>query len=151
LVLSEVALAALLQLRHEFAVAPLAGRVTPAAITALAGAVVVGALVDLVVPTPRFDPAVVRGLPGLIAATGLGAAVGYLALHAQPEFAGGRAVFVGSALGALAGLVAVAASFVLYSVPAPPRWGRLRPVFVGVFPVAVLAPVAFLLLLAIRS
>jgi hypothetical protein len=153
LVTSEVALASALQLRHEFGGAALGGKVAAAALAALAGAIVVGCLVDLVLPAPRFDPEVPRGLLGLIAATGLGACLGYLMLRRQADFLGGRAAFVGAALGALAGLVAVAAAFVLHSTT-PAGGGvasRLRPVLGAVLPIAVLAPVAFLLCLAIRS
>src|SRR5581483_2817708 len=82
LVLAEVSMAALLQLRHEFGTA-LGGRVACAAVAALAGALVIGCLVDLIFAAPRFDSAVPRGLPGLLAAAGLGGAVGYLLLHGQ--------------------------------------------------------------------
>jgi hypothetical protein len=153
LVLGEVSLAALLQLRHEFGGGQLGGKVAAAAAAALAGALVIGCLVDLVLPAPRFDPAVPRGLLGLIAAAGLGGALGYLLLRHQADFMGGRAVFVGAALGALAGLVAVASAFVLHSTPRPESgFARgVRPVLPAVLPLAVLAPVAFLLFLAIRS
>jgi hypothetical protein len=153
LVLAEVALPALLQLRHEFGPGDLGGKVTAAASATIAGALVVGCLVDLVLPTPRFDPGVPRGLLGLIASVGLGAAVGYLVLRGEADFPAGRAAFVGAALGALAGLFAIATAFVLYSTPEPDgAFGRrLRPVLSAVLPIAVLAPVAFLLCLAIRS
>lgn len=153
LVLAEVAAAAALQLRHEFGPGALGGRVAAAALAAVAGAVVVGCLVDLVLPVPRFDPAVPRGLLGLVAAAALGGAVGYLLLRGQADFLGGRSAFVGAALGALAGFVAIAGSFVLHST-VPPHGAvgrRLRPVLSAVLPLAVLAPVAFLLCLAIRS
>jgi hypothetical protein len=153
LVLGEVALPALLQLRHEFGGGELAGKVAATAVAAIAGGVVVGCLVDLLLPAPRFDPEVPRGLLGLVAAAGLGAAVGYLLLRNQTDFVGGRSVFVGAALGALAGLIAIAAAFVLHST-VPPERGlgrRVRPLLGAVAPLAVLAPVAFLLCLAIRS
>jgi hypothetical protein len=153
LVFAEVALPALLQLRHEFATSDLGGRVVATAIAALTGALVIGGLVDMLLPAPRFDPAVPRGLLGLIASTGLGGSVGYLMLKNRAEFIDGRAAFVGAALGALAGLLAVATAFVLHTTPEPSASfaRRLRPVLAAVFPVAVLAPVAFLLCLAIRA
>ena len=153
LVFGEVALPSVLQLRHEFAGGTPGGKVAAAALAAIAGALVVGCLVDLVLPAPRFDPAVPRGLLGLVAATGLGACLGYLMLRGHGDFAGGRAAFVGAALGALAGLMAVAAAFVLHSTTAAEGGvaRRLRPLLGAVLPVAVLAPVAFLLCLAIRS
>lgn len=152
LVLAEVALPAMLQLRHEFGTNP-GGRVVAAEVAALAGALVIGCLVDLLLPAPRFDPAVPRGLLGLIASAGLGGSVGYLMLHSEAEFPGSRSTFVGAALGALAGLFAVATAFVLHTTPQPStRIGRqLRPALAAVFPIAVIAPVAFLLCLAVRS
>lgn len=153
LVLAEVALPALLQLRHEFAGADPGGRVASAVLAATSGALVIGYLVDVVLPAPRFDADVPRGLLALLASAVLGGAVGYLLLKTETDFAGGRAVFLGAALGALAGLLAVAAAFVLYTTPEPASGlGRpLRPVFAALLPLCVLAPAAFLLCLAIRS
>lgn len=152
LVFAEISAAALLQLRHEFGAAS-GGRVATAAIAALGGALVVGCLVDLVYAAPRFDSAVPRGLLGLLAAAGLGGSASYLLLHHQHGFAGGRAAFVGAALGALSGLIAVGAAFVLYTTPDPDRGFRrlFRPMLSGLLPIALLAPVAFLLCLAIRT
>lgn len=149
----EIALPALLQLRHEFGPGVLGGRVAAAAAASLAGALVVGCLVDMLLPAPRFDPAVPRGLPALVVSAALGGALGYLMLHDQVEFAHSRSIFLGAALGALAGLLAVAAAFVLFSTsgPATALGRRLRPVLAAVLPLAVLAPPAFLLCLAIRS
>jgi hypothetical protein len=145
-------LPALLQLRHEFD-GPLGGRVAAAAAAAVGGALVAGALVDMLVPTPRFDADVPRGLLAVIAAAAVGGAVSYLILRDQADFLGGRSVFIGAALGALAGLLAVAGAFVLHSTPAPAsRFPRLvRPALSAVLPLALLAPVAFLLCLAIRG
>jgi hypothetical protein len=151
LVLVEVALAALLQLRHEFGT-DVGGTVSETVAGAVAGAIVVGCLVDLVLPAPRFDPAVPRGLLGLIAATGLGGSVGYLLLKDEVQFGAGRAAFTGAALGALTGLLAVAVAFVLHTTPQPPTvlGRRLRPVLAALLPIAIVAPAAFLLCLAIR-
>ncbi|MGH3260724.1 MAG: hypothetical protein ACRDNS_01890, partial [Trebonia sp.] len=99
--------------------------------------------------------AVPRGLLGVLAGAGLGAAIGFLLLEPgrYPGFVGGRAAFLGAAIGILAALLAVGASFVEQSVPAPAdRLGRtLRPAATALLPLAVLAPVAFLLCLAIRA
>ena len=151
LVLGEVSLAALLQLRHEFGHSA-GGQVASAAVAAVGGALVIGCLVDILLPAPRFDPAVGRGLLGLIASAGLGGSLGYLLLHNHAHFSSGRAIFMGGALGALAGLLAVASAFVLHTTPNPPtRLGRtVRPLIGVVLPFAVTAPVAFLLCLAIR-
>lgn len=153
LVLAEASLPALLQLRHEFDDSVVGGRVAAAAVAAIAGALVIGCLVDLVMPAPRFDPAVGRGLLGLVASAGLGGSLGYLMLRDQLDYAGGRSIFVGAALGALAGLLAIALAFVLQTTPVPvAQLGRrLRPALAAVLPIAVIAPVAFLLCLAIRA
>jgi hypothetical protein len=152
LVLVEVSLAALPQLRHEFGTTE-GGKVASTVVAAVAGAVVIGCLVDLLLPAPRFDPAVGRGLLGLVASAGLGGSLGYLMLKDQPSFTDGRATFAGAALGALAGLLAVATAFILHTVPHPPTVlaRRLRPVVSALLPIAIVAPAAFLLCLAIRS
>lgn len=151
LVLGEVSMAALLQLRHEFGHTG-GGHVASAAAAAVGGALVIGCLVDILLPAPRFDPAVGRGLLGLIASAGLGASLGYLMLRDYAHFSSGRAIFMGGALGALTGLLAVACAFVLQTTPAPPTQlgQRLRPLIGVVLPYAITAPVAFLLCLAIR-
>jgi hypothetical protein len=153
LILAEVSLPALLQLRHEFGAGDLGGKVVATAAAAMGGALVIGCLVDLVLPAPRFDPVVPRGLLALVASGGLGGSVGYLMLRGQAEFLGGRSAFMGAALGALTGLLAVATAFVLYSTPQPTGGlGRgVRPLLSAVLPVVLLSPVAFLLCLAIRS
>lgn len=152
LVLGEVGFAALLQLRHEFGTSS-GGKVAAAAVAAIAGGLVVGCLVDMLLPAPRFDPSVARGLLGLIGAAGVGCSLGYLMLRDEVQFGTGRAAFTGAALGALAGLLAVACAFVLHTTPEPPTElsRRARPLIGAVLPVAVIAPVAFLLCLAIRS
>ena len=152
LVVGEVALAALLQLRHEVS-AQLDGRAAAAVAAAAAGAVLAGALVDVVLPVPRFDPAVPRGLLGLLVAAGVGAAAAQLLLGDGYGFGGDRALFLGAAVGALAGLLAVATSFLHHTTTHPT--GRLRrplaPSFVAVLPISLVAPVGFLLTLAIRA
>jgi hypothetical protein len=152
LVLGEVSAAAWLQLRHEFGNTA-GSKVAEAAVAAVAGALVIGCLVDILLPAPRFDPAVGRGLLGLIASVGFGGSLGYLLLHEHAQFSAGRAAFTGAALGALAGLLAVGCAFVLHTTPQPPvRVGRwFRPLIGVVLPLVVTGPVAFLLCLAIRS
>ena len=151
LVLSEVSLAALLQLRHEFGT-DVGGKVASTVTAAVGGALVIGCLVDLLLPAPRFDAAVPRGLLGLVAATGLGGSLGYLMLKDVGQFGAGRGMFTGAALGALAGLLAIAAAFVLHTTPEPPTslGRRMRPTIGALLPIAVIAPAAFLLCLAIR-
>lgn len=159
LVLAEISIAALLQLRHEFTANGSVldggneGRVAAAVAAAAFAGVLAGTLMDVVVAVPRFDPAVPRGVLGLVAATGVGAAAAHLLLRDVRDFADGRGVFLGAAIGALAGLLAVAASFVQHTTPR----GRTllaragRPLYAALLPVCVLAPAAFLLALAIRT
>lgn len=151
-VLGEAALPSLLQLRHEFTDPGVAGKVVSAAVAAIAAALVVGCFVDLVAPTPRFDAAVPRGLLAVVASAGVGAALGYLLLRSVLGFGGGAGAFLGAALGALAGLLAIATAFVQYTTPnAEGVRGRVRPVLAAVLPICLLAPVAYLLCLAVRS
>jgi hypothetical protein len=162
LVLAEAALPALLQLRHEFArtsgLDGTGGAVVSGVVAVVAGALVIGYVVDLVAPVPRFDPAVPRGLLGVLASTGLGGSLGYLLLQSDrlSDLHGGRGAFLGAALGALVSLLAVGVAFVEHAAARPaagtPGAGvpRLRPALGALVPFAVLAPVAFLLSLAIR-
>lgn len=152
IIVAVVALPAFIQLRHEFSTPTLGGRVVAGAIVAAAGALVVGYLVDLVLAAPRFDPAVPRGLLAVIASTGCGGSIGHLILRTDAEFLGGRGAFAGAALGAFVAFFAVGAAFVVTSAPSPrANFGRLmRPVLSALLPLSVLAPVAFVLCLAIR-
>ncbi len=153
LVLAVIALAALVQLRHELRDTHSGPIATQGAVGAIGAALVVGCLVDVVVPAPRFDRAVPRGMLALLASAAAGGAVGYLVIHGRTDFAGGRPAFIGASLGALAGLLAVGSTFVLRSVAGPQfRLGRvLRPLVPALLPLCLLAPAAFLLCLAIRS
>jgi hypothetical protein len=74
-------------------------------------------------------------------------------LRGHEHFGSARATFMGGALGALAGLLGVACAFVLQTTPEPPTplGRRMRPLIGAVLPFALIAPVAFLLCLAIRS
>jgi hypothetical protein len=152
LVLGEVALPALLQLRHEFHGAPVAAAATSGVVVAAAGALVVGYLVDLIYAAPRFDSDVPRGLLAVLASAGLGGSLGYLMLRSSAEFVGGRGAFAGAALGALVALFAVATAFFEFELPAAAGGlaRRLRPVLDAVLPLSVLAPAAYVLCLAIR-
>ena len=153
LAVAEVALAALPQTRHEFTPADAGGKVVAAVVASIAVALAVGFVVDTLLPVPRFDQDVARGLLALVVSAAAGAGVGYLMLHSQQRFGDARGAFVGAALGVLAALVSVACSFVLYTTPVPgARWAaRLRVAVTALLPIAVLAPPAFLLCLAVRT
>lgn len=153
LVIVEVSLPALLQLRHEFVGGDLGGDVSSAVVIIGAGALLVGFLVDLVFAAPRFDPGVPRGLLAVAGSAAIGAALGQLTLRDSTEFLGGRAAFVGAGLGALVALFAVASAFVESAVPLAEAGfaRRVRPVVSVLLPLGLLAPVAFLLCVAVRA
>jgi hypothetical protein len=155
LVLAEAALSSLLQLRHEFDARGLGGQVAAAVAAVAAGALVVGFLVDLTLAAPRFDRGVPRGLFGLVASAGLGGSLGHLLLTSDryTDFADGRGAFIGASLGAVVALFAVGIAFVEHEVPMPDEGfaRRVRPALSVTVPIALLAPVAFLLCLAIRA
>lgn len=153
LVLAEVSLPALVQLRHEFVASSIGGQVVFGVVLCAFGALVVGFLVDMVVTVPRFDEDIPRGLLALVGSTGFGVSAGYLTLRHSADFLGGRGAFAGAAIGALVGLLAVGIAFAESEVPLAEEGfaRRVRPVIGVLVPVAFLSPVAFLLCLAIRS
>lgn len=153
LVVAETALPALLQVRHEFVLGDLGGNVAFGVAASAAGALAVGSLADLAGAALRFDPDVPRGLIGVVAATGVGALIGYLSLRDSAQFIGGRGVFVGAAVAALVALLAVGMSFVERGAPpVPARWARhARPMLTAWVPICLVAPAALLLCLAIRA
>ncbi len=148
LVVCVVALAAFIQLRHETGGAAMAS----ATVFAASGALVVGHLVDARWPVARFDPTVARGLTGVVAATAVAAVIGYVRLHGTVEFSAGRSAFLGAAVGAVVSLLAVGIAFVRPSPSAPAGALRhLRPVYAVVIPLALVAPIGYLLCLAVRG
>jgi hypothetical protein len=153
LIVAVIALPALVQLRHEFLSSTTAGRVVFGVVLSMTAALVVGFLTDLVVAAPRFDPAVPRGLVAVVASALAGALVGYLTLRDTHDFAGGRGLFAGGSLGVLVALVAVGVAFAEATTPAPQSGfaRRIRGGLAVLLPICVLAPVAFLLCLAIRA
>lgn len=153
LVLTETSFAALLQLRHEFAGSDVGSNAAVGVIAAATGALAVGALADLVLAAPRFDADVPRGVLAVVLSTVVGAAIGQLVLRGSIEFVGGRAVFTGAAVGALVALFAVAMAFLEHgAAPAGTHAvRRLRALLAVLVPLGVLAPVAFLLCLAVRA
>jgi hypothetical protein len=153
LVAAVSALPAFVQLRHEFVPASVGGHIVAGALAAAAGALVIGYLVDMMMPAPRFDAAIGRGLLAVVAAAGLGGSVGHLAITGGTEFQAERGTFVGAALGALVGFFAVAVAFIEFSAPSPggALGVRARPVLSALLPLSLIAPITFLLCLAIRA
>jgi hypothetical protein len=153
LVLAVVALPAFIQLRHEVSSSTVGAKVVAGVVGAAAAGLVVGYLVDMVMPAPRFDPAVPRGLLAVIGSGGVGASIGHLTLVSGTGFLNGRGAFVGAAAGVLAAFFAIAIAFVERSLPEPGSAfaRRLRAAISATVPLALLAPVAFLLCLAVRA
>jgi hypothetical protein len=149
LVVGVVALAAFPQLRHE----QLPTHTTFAVVLALCAALVTGYLVDFLLPAPRFDPAVRRGLPAIVGGALVASLIVTLELGGDLDFGGGRALVLGAALGLLVGLLAVGTGFiqVATSLPRTARAVRLQPAFATLLPLALVAPLAYLLCLAIHS
>lgn len=119
------------------------------ALLAVAVAVLVGHLVDLVLPRPRLADGVPRGLTGLVLAVLAGAAVGFLGRNPGDPL---PAVVFGAVLGLVAALTAVAASYLVVEVTSAddPRGHEdpeaTSPWVLGgiqaVLPLAACAPVA---------
>ena len=146
-VVATVALSALIQLRHETD-----ARVTSAAIAAAGAALAAGLVTDAVLPALRFEPEVPRGLGGVIASLVVGGIVGFVRLSGTVEFSTGRAILLGAALGVIAGLVGVGSSYVTHTLRTSPTGARaFRAVLEAVLPLAVVAPVAYVLVLAIQA
>ena len=146
-VVATVALSALIQLWHETG-----ARITSTAIVAAGAALAAGLLVDAVLPIMRFDAAVPRGLGGVIVSLVVGSVVGFVRLHDTVEFSTGRAVLLGAALGAIVGFLGVGVSYMTHTLRTTSTTGRaVRPVLLAVLPLAVLAPVAYVLCLAVRA
>jgi hypothetical protein len=116
------------------------------AVLTVGTALVVGHLVDLVLPRPQLAPEVPRGLVGLLAAVVAGSAVA-LAGSVLGELTGAATALVfGGVLAAVAALVALAASYLVAEATAdaqPSPWA-LAVIQVGL-PLAACAPVALAL------
>ncbi|WP_448626689.1 hypothetical protein [Geodermatophilus sp. URMC 64] len=133
----------------SLAVLLLLGRSEPAglatsALLAVGAALVVGHLVDLVLPRPQLAPEVPRGLVGLLLAVAAGAAVGFARRGTGDLVDSVSAVTFGAVLGAVAALVAVAASYVAAETDPDGGRGRAAALWVvqALLPIAACAPVA---------
>ncbi len=149
LVAVAIAPTALLQLRAEFG-GNSSGDAAVSAIALAAGAaLVVGVLVDRVVPVLRFDADVPRGLPAVLAATAVGAAVAYVLLRGVAAATPGAALFAGAVVGAVTALLAVAVAFVTSAARGPASY--VGGALASLVPMSLVAPVSLLVLLAVRS
>jgi hypothetical protein len=120
---------------------------------AVGAALVAGHLVDLVLPRPQLSPGVPRGLPGLGVSVLVGAAVTFFG-RGLAEPAGEPAALVyGAVLGLVAGLMGLAASYLVVELTAQDRPGTaddasspwILAVVQAALPLAACAPVALAL------
>lgn len=149
LIAAVAALASLIELYRSFP--GVAGGVVSGVVGAAALALATGYLVDLFAPVPRFDPAVRRGLLGVLLGGAVGAAIGFARLHetATVEFTGGRGAFIGGAVGLVAALIGVGISYATAGVVE--HAARLRTVVTALVPLGLVMPLAYMLSLAIRG
>jgi hypothetical protein len=120
---------------------------------AVGAALVAGHLVDLVLPRPHLAPGVPRGLPGLAVSVLVGAVVAYLGRELAEPTGGPAALAYGAVLGLVAGLVGLAASYVVVELTADGRVGPgddatspwVLAVVQAALPLAACAPVALAL------
>ena len=116
-------------------------------------ALVAGHLVDLVLPRPHVAPGVPRGLPGLAVSVLVGAVVAYLGRGCAEPAGGPAALAYGAVSGLVAGLVGLAASYVVVELTADGRVGPgddatspwVLAVVQAALPLAACAPVALAL------
>ena len=146
-VVSVVALTALVQLRHESDGATLA----EAAIWAVGLAVAVASFVDLVWSHPRYDVDVPRGFTATVLGTAAGTSAGTFALRDLGQFTTGRALVLCGICAVAGAVVAVVVGFIaqgLSDSPTDPTVRRVRPVAFGILPLALVAPAAYVVLLS---
>lgn len=153
------ALSGLIVLRHQGN----GETVTLALVASLGAGLVLGHLTDAVLPVPRFDPTVDRGLPAVLVAAVAGGVVGVLTLRDDIDFAGGRAAFVGAAVAVVGCLLSVAATFAeSRTTPAGDAPGSdnaavagrrawLRPAAAVALTIALATPAGYVLVNALTS
>lgn len=117
---------------------------------AIGAALVAGHLVDLLLPRPQLAPGVPRGLPGLVVSVLVGAAVAFLGRGLGEPPGALASLGSGAVLGLVAGLTALAASYLVVEASAHGGAAAGSPwspaVLQAVLPLAACAPVAVALL-----
>jgi hypothetical protein len=162
LVVGVVALSGLIVLRRQGS----GETITLALVAAIAVGLVVNHLTDAVLPAPRFDPGIDRGLPAVLAGVVAGGLMGLLLLRHDIDFAGGRGTFFGAAVAAVACLLSIGATFAESREPVAgraddpadpppattalppevaPQLARLRPAAAVALTIALTAPAAYVL------
>lgn len=107
LIVAVVAIGGLLLLRQQGN----GDRTALAVVSAVGAALIAAHLVDTVLPVPRFDPTVDRGLLATVLGALAGAAVSLLVLRQVIDFSNARGAFVGAGAGSVACLLSVGATF----------------------------------------
>jgi hypothetical protein len=122
------------------------------ALLAVGAALVAGHLADLVLPRPQLADGVPCGLLGLVLAVLTGAAVTFLGRDVSGTVDAINAVIYGAVLGGVAGMVSLAASYIVVEAGAtePPEGEQPAPVWAlaliqAVLPLAACGPVALAL------
>lgn len=124
------------------------------AAAAIGLSMIAGHLVDAVAPAPHFDTEVARGLLGVLVSGGVGAGVGYLRLNQSDvvvnQYGG---LILGGGLGLVVALAGVGLAYVAESVRPrrAPFDTMVLPYLRVAVPVALAAPVAYFLGLAVTS
>jgi hypothetical protein len=148
LVIAIVALPPLVALRDETGGQAMA----TAVILAMTGALFASHIVDAVWPVPRLDPTVAYGLLAVLVGTVVAAVIGYVRLHNTVEFSVGRSILVGAAVGVITTMTSIGVGYLVHRTePAGWQAASTRLVTAAVLPVAIAAPVAYLLCLAVRG
>jgi len=119
-------------------------RAATTAVLAVGAALLVGHLVDLVLPRPQVAEGVPRGLVGVVLAVVAAVVVAVLRRDGGALLDSMSAVIYGAALGGVAALMAIGASYVVVE-RGEPSWAL--PVVQAVLPLAAAAPVAYALAL----
>ena len=120
-------------------------RAVQTAVLAVGAALLAGHLVDLVLPRPRIADGVPRGVLGLVVAVLAAVVVALLRRDGGELVDSLSAAVYGAALGGVAALMAVGASYVVVERGAA-SWAL--PVVQAVLPLAAAAPVAYALALS---
>jgi len=117
-----------------------------ATVVTAGGAVVVGHLVDLLLPIPRITPRVPRGLLGLLLSVGTGIAASVTLSKPSGLIDNLGAAIVGAIIGLVSALLAVAASYIAAD-RLQPSWAH--PWLQALLPLAGVAPVCYFLALRV--
>ena len=115
------------------------------ALLAVGAALVVGHVLDLVLPRPQLAPGAPRGLLGLVLAVLAAVAVAFVRRGLGDLVDGLSAVIFGAILGTVAALVAIAGSYITAEAEVTGRRAAALAVVQALLPIAACAPVVLAL------